>query len=159
MISAKWKLVCICGCFASFSAHADWYYYVMKVVCEEGVLRIVDYSAFNEEGKARRAEIDAIDVDNLSTWKHTSNDLNVPDKPLPHVTVCNIPAGKYRVALTNAGGGYSAPYPVVNVREETNPKRPKVVIRNLALDKSYEYQHYEIVFSSKFPKGNFIEEK
>lgn len=131
----------------------------MKVVCEENSLRIIDYSAYNEEGKARSAEVGAIDVDKLSTWKHTSNDLNVPDQSRPHVTVCNIPAGKYRVVLTNTGGGYAAPYPVVNVNEITSPKRPKILIHNLALDKSYEYKRYEIVFSSKYPKGHFIEEK
>jgi len=63
------------------------------------------------------------------------------------------------VVLTNAGGGYSAPYPVINVREISNPKQPVVLIRDLALDKSYEYKRYEILFSRKYPKGKIIEEK
>jgi hypothetical protein len=143
----------------SSQAYADWYYYVMKIVCAKDELRIIDYSAYNEEGKARAAEPGAIDVDTLSTWRRTSNDLNVPDKPLPRVTICNIHAGKYQVVLTNAGGGYSAPYPVVNVREISDPKQPKVLFRDVELDKSYEYKRYEIVFSSRYPKGQIIDEK
>jgi hypothetical protein len=131
----------------------------MKVECTKESLRIIDYSAYNEEGQARAAELGAINVDKLSTWKHTPNDLNVPDKPRPHVTICSTTAGKYRAALTNAGGGYSAPYPVVNVREISNPKRPTVLIRDLALERSYEYKHYEIIFSSEYPKGHIVEEK
>ena len=147
------------GLLAAFQAHADWYYYVMKVVCEKDALRIIDYSEYNEEGKARAAEPGAIDVDTLSTWRRTPNDLNVPDKPLPRITTCTIPAGKYRVVLTNAGGGYSAPYPVVNVREISDPKQPKVLFQDLALDNSYEYKRYEILFSSEHPRGRIIEEK
>jgi hypothetical protein len=148
------------GLLIPLQAHADWYYYVMKVVCTKDELRIIDYSAYNEEGEARAAEPGAIDVDKLSTWRRTPEELNVPDKPLPHVTICKIPAGKYRVTLTNAGGGYSAPYPVVNVQEISDSKHPKVLIRNLALEKSYKYKRYEIIFSSKYPKGQkIIEEK
>lgn len=143
----------------SSPANADWYYYAMKVVCTTQSLRIIDYSAYNEEGQAHAAEPGVIDVDKLSTWKRTPDDLNVPDKPLPHVTTCNTSAGKYQVVLTNAGGGYSAPYPVINVREISNPKQPAVFIRDLALDKSYEYKRYEILFSRKYPKGQIIEEK
>jgi hypothetical protein len=152
-------VIAITGLLCTSEAHADWYYFVMKVECTKDSLRIVDYSAYDEEGKARAAEPGAIDVDTLSTWKSTPDDLNVPDQPIPNVTVCKIPAGKYRVVLTNAGGGYSAPYPVVNVLEITNPKRPKFLIRNLALNKSYEYKRYEIHFSSKYPIGHIVEEK
>ncbi len=147
------------GLLIPLQVHADWYYYVMKVVCTKDELRIIDYSAYNEEGEARAAEPGAIDVDKLSTWRRTPEELNVPDKPLPHVTICKIPAGKYRVTLTNAGGGYSAPYPVVNVQEISDSKHPKVLIRNLALEKSYKYKRYEIIFSSKYPKGQKIIEK
>ena len=147
------------GLLIPLQANADWYYYVMKVVCTKEELRVIDYSAYNEEGKSRGQEPSAIDVDKLSTWKHTPDELNVPDKPLPHVTICNIPAGKYRVVLTNAGGGYSAPYPVVNVQEISDPKHPKVLIRNVVLEESHMYKRYEIIFSSKYPKGHIIKEK
>jgi hypothetical protein len=143
------------GCLLTASAHADWYYYVMKVVCDRSEIRIINYSAYNEIGEARSKEIDAIDVDELSTWKHTGDDLNVPDKPKPYVKVCKIPAGKYRVTLTNAGGGYSAPYPVVNVVEISNSKMPTPLITNLELE-GVEKGAYEIVFSSRYPKGKIV---
>ena len=146
-----------CLLFAT-SAEADWYWYVMKVVCGDNELRVIDYSAYNEEGEARRLDPNAIDVDKLSTWKRTDQDLRVPDKPLPHVTICRIPAGKYRVVLTNAGGGYSAPYPVINVQEISDPKHPKTLIKDISLEDSYKYKRYEIIFSSKYPKGNIIKE-
>ena len=139
------------------SAHADWYYYVMKVVCEKSELKVINYSAYNEEGQARGKEPDAIDVDTLSTWRTTENDLNVPDKPLPYVKVCAIPSGKYRVVLTNTGGGYSAPYPVVNVTEVTNPQKPKILIHDLYLDRVVK-NRYEIVFSKSHPNGQIIDE-
>jgi uncharacterized protein YecT (DUF1311 family) len=140
-------------------AHADWYYYVMKVVCTANELRVLDYSAYNEEGAQRRFETGAIDVDKLSTWRRTENDLNVPDKPRPHVTVCKIPSGRYRVTLTNAGGGYSAPFPVINVHEISNPNQQKVLIHNLALTDSHEYQRIELVFSTAYPRGRIIKER
>jgi hypothetical protein len=158
MRSTQTVLLFACLAFAS-QAKADWYYYVMKVACSTESLRIIDYSAHNEEGLTRAADPGAIDVDKLSTWKTTPDDLNVPDKPLPHVTVCSTAAGKYRVTLTNAGGGYSAPYPIVNVREISNPQRPKVLFRNLSLERSYDYEHYEILFSRKHPKGRIVEKK
>ena len=154
-----WAIVCLAGLVFSFQAHADWYYYVMKVECQKDLLRIVDYSAYNEEGQAHASEPDAIDVDKLSTWKRTENDLNVPDEPRPHVADCTIPSGKYRVILTNAGGGYSAPYPVINVRELSDAEQPKVLIRNLSLEHSSQYRRYEIVFSSAYPQGQVIAEK
>jgi hypothetical protein len=138
-------------------ARADWYYYVMKVVCNQDQLRIINYSAYNEEGQARGSEPDAIDVDKLSTWRHTENDLNVPDKPLPYVKTCKIRGGRYRVVLTNAGGGYSAPYPVVNVSEISAPGKPRVLIRNLEL-KDVVRNRYEIIFSAKHPDGQIIDE-
>jgi hypothetical protein len=145
------------SCVLATPAHADWYYYVMKVVCDRSEIKIINYSAYNEIGEARGKESDAIDVDKLSTWKHTSDDLNVPDKPKPYVKVCKIPAGKYRVTLTNAGGGYSAPYPVVNVVEISNPKVPTPLIADLALDNAVK-NRYEIVFSTQHPKGQIIDE-
>jgi hypothetical protein len=151
--------VCFSVLLVAPSAHADWYYYVMKVICAKEELRIIDYSAYNEEGQKRAAQADAIDVDHLSTWKRTENDLNVPDKPLPHVTNCTIPAGTYRVVLTNTGGGYSAPHPVVNVLDLSKPKAPRVLIRDLELNDSHNYKRYEIVFSSKYPRGRIIEER
>lgn len=150
-------LLAAISCLLTASAHADWYYRVMKVVCTRSAISIIDYSAFNEIGEARGMESDAIDVDKLSTWKHTSNDLNVPDKPKPYVKVCKIPAGKYRVTLTNAGGGYSAPYAVVNVVEISNPKVPIRLITELHLDQVVK-SRYEIVFSTKYPKGQIIDE-
>lgn len=129
----------------------------MKVVCSRTELRIIDYSEYNEIGEARRYERGAIDVDKLSTWKHTSDDLNVPDKPRPYVKVCKIPAGTYKVTLTSAGGGYSAPYPVVNVAEISNPKMPKRLITALELDQVVK-NRYEIVFSAKTPEGQIIDE-
>jgi len=152
-------LILISCAFVPFSAQGDWYYYVMKVECTNDYLRVIDYSAYNEEGKARAAESGAIDVDTLSTWRRTSEELNVPDMALPQVTVCNIPAGKYRVVLTNGGGGYSAPYPVVNVQEISDPEVPRDIIRNLALDKSFQYKRYEILFSSDYPAGRMIKEE
>ena len=129
----------------------------MKVVCDQNEIRIIDYSAYNELGEARGKERDVIDVDTLSTWKHTSDDLNVPDKPRPYVKVCKTPAGKYKVTLTNTGGGYSAPYPVINVLEISNPKAPKRLITNLHLDQVVN-KRYEIIFSKQYPKGQIIEE-
>jgi hypothetical protein len=143
--------------FFATSAYADWYYHVMKVVCEKNELKVIDYSAYNEVGEARSKEPDAIDVDSLSTWKTTENDLNVPDQPLPYVKLCAIPSGKYKVVLTNAGGGYSAPYPVVNVIEVSDRKKPKTLIRNLSLDHVVK-NRYEIIFSKDFPKGRIIDE-
>jgi len=144
---------------AALPAHADWYYYVMKVVCTKDELRVIDYSAYNEEGMARGAEPGAIDVDKLSTWKRTPDELNVPDKPLPNISTCSTASGKYRVILTNAGGGYSAPYPVINVREISKPKLPVVLIKDFALDKSQEYKQFEILFNRENPRGRTIEEK
>ncbi|MGB7543312.1 MAG: hypothetical protein WBM28_15020 [Burkholderiales bacterium] len=145
------------GCCLATSANADWYYHVMKVVCDKSDLRVIDYSEYNEVGQARGKEPGAIDVDNLSTWKRTANDLNVPDKPLPHTEVCKIPSGEYKVILTNAGGGYSAPYPVVNVTEITNPKAPRVLVKNLHLDHVVK-NRYEIIFSKDHPEGLIIDE-
>ena len=145
---------------ASVPAYADWYYYVMKVECGKTDLRIIDYSAYNEEGDARRTEPGAIDVDTLSTWRSVGekgNELNVPDKPLPYVKVCSIPTGTYKVILTNAGGGYSAPYPVVNVIEISNSKKPKSLFHNLELSRGVN-NRYEIVFSKEHPTGLIIDE-
>jgi len=144
-------------CLFATSAHADWYYHVMKVVCDRNEIRIIDYSEFNEVGETRGKESDAINVDNLSTWKHTSDDLNVPDKPKPYIKVCKIPAGNYKVTLTNAGGGYSAPYPVVNVLEISNLKLLIPLITDLALDQVVK-NRYEIVFSTQYPRGHIINE-
>jgi hypothetical protein len=137
-------------------AGADWYYYVLKISCTDTELRIIDYSAHNAEGARRAAEPDAIDVNKLSTWRETPDFLNVPDKPLPHVTLCSLPAGTYRVTLTNAGGGYSAPYPVINV-EQVVPQA-KALIRDHSLEDSWRYERFEIVFSSEFPEGRIIAE-
>jgi hypothetical protein len=144
-------------CLLTSSAHADWYWHVMKVVCDKNELRIIDYSAYNELGEARRIEPGAIDVDSLSTWKTTKEELNIPDKPRPYVKVCKIPSGKYKVILTNAGGGYSAPYAVVNVLEISNPKKPTVLIKELHLDQVVE-NRYEIIFSKEHPEGIIINE-
>lgn len=144
------------GLLLTHEARADWYYYVMKIECGTETLRVINYSAYNEEGIARGKEPGAIDVDKLSTWRHTEDGLNIPDKPLPHIEICKIPSGKYKVILTNAGGGYSAPYPVVNVLEISNPKKPKLLIDNLALPDVVEKQ--EIAFSRENPNGLVINE-
>jgi hypothetical protein len=149
--------VLVLGCLLTTSAQADWYYRVMKVVCGKNELRVIDYSAPGELGEARGKERGAIDVDTLSTWKTTANELNVPDKPLPHIEICKIPSGKYKVTLTNAGGGYSAPYAVVNVVEITNPQKPMVLIDNLHLNQILK-KRYEIVFSKDHPEGLIINE-
>jgi hypothetical protein len=146
------------GLLVASDARADWYYFVMKIECGKTTLRIIDYSAYDEEGEARSMEPGAIDVDNLSTWRTTEKDLNVPDKPLPHISICVIPSGKYRVVLTNAGGGWSAPYPVVNVQEISDPDRPRELIHDLKLDKSSEFKRYEIVFSPENASGKVIQE-
>lgn len=138
-------------------ASADWYYYVMKVECTSNELRIIDYSEYNELGLAQSKEADAIDVDTLSTWKTTDDGLNVPDKPLPYIKVCETSSGKYKVVLTNAGGGYSAPYPVVTVFEISNPSFPKILIENMSLNFVVE-NRYEIVFSKENPIGLIINE-
>ena len=150
---------CLAGFLFAPLAQADWYYFVMKVECQNDALRIIDYSAWNEEGQEHGSEPGAIDVDKLSTWRRTENDLNVPDKPLPHVTDCAISSGKYRVILTNAGGGYSAPHPVINVLEVSVPDQPRILIRDLNLEDSSDYQRYEILFSSAYPRGRIIAEK
>jgi hypothetical protein len=155
-VSRNFVVAGIC-CLLAASAYADWYYRVMKVICDGETLRVIDYSAPNEIGEARSKESDAIDVDQLSTWKRTSNDLNVPDKPKPYVNVCAIPWGKYRVTLTNAGGGYSAPYPVVNVVEISDPSAPKSLITDLHLN-HIARSRYEIVFSRQHPNGKVVEE-
>lgn len=150
-------LLVMLGLFFTNAASADWYYYVMKIACEKEKLRIINYSAFNELGKARGQEKGAIDVDTLSTWRRTDNDLKVPDKPLPYVQVCKIPSGKYQVTLTNAGGGYTAPYPVVHVVEISNPAKPKILIDHLELAEIVNIKQ-EIVFSRNHPNGLIINE-
>ena len=150
-------VVALAGILVANSAHADWYYHVMKVKCDKSELRIIDYSAYNEEGEARSKEPDAIDVDTLSTWRTTENDLNVPDEPRPYEKICAIPSGTYKVVLTNAGGGYSAPFPVVNVTEISDPRKPKVLIHNLGLPDVVK-NRYEIIFSRKHPNGQVIDE-
>jgi hypothetical protein len=151
------KILIVIGCCLASSAHADWYYHVMKVVCDKNELRVVDYSAYNELGQARGKEPDAIDVDTLSTWRATKDELNVPDKPLPYVKLCKITSGKFKVVLTNAGGGYTAPHPVVNVTEVTDPVNPKSLINNLHLDHVVK-NRYEIVFSKEHPDGLILDE-
>jgi hypothetical protein len=150
------KILIVLGCCFASSTHADWYYYVMKIVCEKNELRVVNYSAYNELGQVRGKEPDAIDVDTLSTWRTTENQLNVPDKPLPYVKICQIPTGKYKVVLTNAGGGYTAPHPVVNVTETSDPKNPKTLINNLHLHGVKNRN--EIIFSKENPEGLIIDE-
>jgi hypothetical protein len=144
--------------FSSY-AHADWYWYVLKVDCSETQLKIINYSAYNEEGEARAAESGVIDVNDLSTYRMTEEDLRVPDKDLPHVETCRIPSGSYEVVLTNAGGRWSAPFPIVNVTEVTNSTQPESLIKHLSLEDSYEYKKYEIIFSAESPKGKIIKEK
>ncbi len=129
----------------------------MRVVCEKNELRIIDYSAYNELGEARRKEPGAIDVDSLSTWKATDNGLNVPDKTLPYVKMCRLNSGKYKVILTNAGGGHSSPYPVVNVSEISDPRHAKSLISNLELNHEMR-NRYEIIFNLEYPKGKIIDE-
>jgi len=136
---------------------ADWYYHVMKITCSENTIKVINYSAYNEIGEARGKEPDAIDVDKLSTWKTTADELNIPDKSLPYIKVCTIPSGKYKIILTNAGGGYSAPYPVVNVSEISDLKNQKILIANLSLRDVVENKN-EIIFSSEYPKGKVINE-
>lgn len=139
----------------STEVSADWFYYVMKIECNNEELKVINYSAYNEIGLRRGKEEGAIDVDKLSTWRTTSDDLRVPDKPNPHVEDCSIPSGSYRVTITNEGGGYSAPYPVVSVEEITNTSAPEVLIDSLRLRYSSEYIN-EIVFSKNHPKGHII---
>lgn len=150
------RLVIALGCCLASSANADWYYYVMKIECEKNEIRIVNYSEYNELGKARGKEPGAIDVDTLSTWRSTENHLNVPDKPLPYVKICQIPSRKYKIVLTNAGGGYVAPHPVVNVTEISDPKNPRILINNLHL--GGVKNRNEIVFSKENPDGLIIDE-
>ena len=96
-------------------------------------------------------------MDSLSTWKATDNGLNVPDKPLPYVKVCKLASHKYKVVLTNAGGGHSAPYPVVNVSEVSDPRQAESLINNLELNHEVKTR-YEIIFNLNHPRGKIIDD-
>ncbi|WP_223469102.1 hypothetical protein [Massilia soli] len=140
----------------SSSALADWYYRSFKVECSRDQIAVIDYSAYNEAGEARLLERNVIDVDKLSTWRTTEDDLNVPDKPLPHRRECKMGGKKYSIVLTNqSNGGYSPPVPVVNITNTTNPRRPIRIVSECAL---YDMPEGEtkIVLSISHPQGQFF---
>jgi hypothetical protein len=140
----------------STSALADWPYRIMKIKCTKSMIEIIDYSAYDEDGEARLKEKGVIDVDQLSTWRHTQNDLNVPDKPLPLETVCSIPSGKYKIILNNRAIGSSAgwwpPVPVVDISEISNPRNPVVLFKDIELSE-FPQKHVKIIISKKYPHG------
>lgn len=144
--------------FVLFSAYAlaDWPYRIMKIKCTQTTIEINDYSAYDEVGEARLKEKGVIDVDKLSTWRHTESGLNVPDKPLPYETVCSIPSGKYKIFLTNKSIGSSAgwwpPVPVLSISEISDIQNPVVLFRDIELSE-FPQKHVRILFSEKYPRG------
>jgi hypothetical protein len=140
----------------SMSAMADWPYRSIKIECQSELIEVIDYSAYNEEGQARLNEPGVINVDKLSTWRHTANDLNVPDKPLPYKKVCKVGTRTYSIVLNNAStGGYSPPNPVVSIIDITIPNKPDVLIDKFELTDMPE-EETKFIVSKKYPKGIFI---
>jgi hypothetical protein len=128
----------------------------MKIECLNNMIEVIDYSDYNEAGEARLKEPGVINVDNLSTWRHTADDLNVPDKPLPHKKVCKVSSRTYSIILNNASiGGYSPPDPVVSITDITNPKKPDRLVDKFELTDMPE-EETKFVISKEHPKGMFI---
>lgn len=139
-------------------AMADWPFRILKVECTAKEIRIIDYSAYNEDGKRRLREKGVIDVDKLSTWKHTNDDLNVPDKPQPYKRTCKLQTGRYAITLTNQStGGYSPPDPVINITRITSDHKSERLFKDLELTEMPN-KETEIVISGKYPTGQLIKE-
>jgi hypothetical protein len=148
-------LALIAALTASAGASADWPYRIMKVECNADTIEVIDYSAYNEDGKMRLLESNVIDVDKLSTWI-TRNDLNFPDQPLPHKVVCELGRRKYQIVLTNGPTrGYSPPDPVVNITDITNPRSPDRLFVDFALARM-PVGETKFVVSKREPRGVFI---
>lgn len=137
-------------------ASADWFYYVIKIECNSEEFKVINYSAYNEEGRKRGKENGVIDVDKLSTWRTTPDGLNIPDKSAPHIEECTTNSGKYRIIIENEGGGYSAPYPVIYVDERSVSGNPNWLINRLSLEYRSEKYIKELVFSAEHPEGIIV---
>jgi len=149
-------LVLIIALTASAVAWADWPYRIMKVQCTAEKIEVIDYSAYNEDGRMRLLESDAINVDKLSTWV-TRDDFNFPDQPLPHKVTCELGPRKYQIVLTNAStGGYSPPNPVVNITDITNPGSPERLFVDFGLPHMPGVEETKFVISKREPRGVFL---
>ncbi|GAB3467450.1 hypothetical protein GCM10027321_34930 [Massilia terrae] len=147
--------IVVLGASASSHALADWPYRGIKVECSRDALAVIDYSEYNEEGKARLSQANVIDVDKLSTWRH-ENDLNVPDKPLPRKIECKAGGQRYSLVLTNSSnGGYAPPSPVIAVANTSTPNHPVQIIAACTLEDMPEGET-KIVFSRRHPNGQFF---
>jgi len=139
-------------------AIADWPFRILKIECTAKEIAVVDYSAYNEDGKKRLHEKGAIDVDKLSTWRHTSDDLNVPDRPQPYRRTCKLPTGIYSITLTNQStGGYSPPDPVINITRSTSEHHSERLFKDLVLTEMPQAVT-KIVISVECPNGRLIKE-
>ncbi|WP_157572358.1 hypothetical protein [Nevskia soli] len=147
---------CLLLTLFSTAAVADWPYRIIKVECTASEISVIDYSAYNDDGLRRLREKGAVDVDKLSTWRHTNNDLNVPDKPLPYKRKCRLRSGIYEIVLTNqVTDGYSPPNPVITIKRNTPDHRSKYLFKDLVLSEMPK-ETTMIVISKEFPGGNFI---
>lgn len=112
--------------------NADVPFRSVKIECHKDEIKVIDYSEWNDTGQERLKEPDVIAVDNLSTWKQTADGMyNVPDKPLPFKKICGVGLRTYQIVVTNRpNDDYTTPYPVVDIIDVTDRKKPVHLFKN-----------------------------